>query len=101
MPEINSSFEQNIRVNSNGATRTQRLNATFGSGTGYGGVGYFEHHQITPATTWTVSHGMNKKPSVSCFDESDNTLLGDISFTNDNIAVITFSEAVNGWAYFN
>ena len=97
MTEINSSFEQNVQVNSSG---TQILNATFGN-SGYGGLGYFEYHQVTPATTWTVSHGMNKKPGITCFDENHNMMLGDISFTNNNIVVLTFSTAVSGWAYFN
>ena len=69
----------------------------------YGGRGdlTYEHVQSAAATTWNVTHNLNKKPSVSIADSADNILYGEITHIDLNNLVITLSAATSGKAYIN
>jgi hypothetical protein len=66
-----------------------------------GGDLTFGFSQLSPAATWVIRHGMNKRPSVSVLDNSGNTLIGKISWTDANTVTLTFTEAVSGTAHLN
>lgn len=61
----------------------------------------FVHTQSSAASTWSVSHNLAKKPSVTILDDSGYEIEADVQHTSDNSVTITFSEAITGTAHFN
>lgn len=61
----------------------------------------YVHSQNSPSTSWTITHNLNKYPSVTIVDSAGTVVEGDISYTNTNLVVVTFSSIFSGMAYFN
>jgi len=58
-------------------------------------------NQATPATTWSMNHGLNKKPSVTVVDSSGEKVVGLVDYVDLNNVTITFVNPASGDAYFN
>jgi hypothetical protein len=61
----------------------------------------YVHTQTSPSITWTITHNLNKYPSVTIVDSAGTVVEGDISYSNTNLVVVTFSSTFSGKAYFN
>ena len=61
----------------------------------------FVFTQGVPAVTWSITHNLGKKPSVTVVDSADQTVVGDVTYTNNNSLTITFSAGFSGKAYLN
>ena len=61
----------------------------------------FIYDQVTPATIWTVQHGLNKFPSITVVDKAKSVVIGDYTYVDDNNVILNFSAAFAGKAYFN
>ena len=61
----------------------------------------FVFTQNAPATTWTITHDLNKFPSVSVVDSANEVVFGDVTYTNTNSLTVTFTAAFSGKAYLN
>lgn len=61
----------------------------------------YTHNQIAMASTWNISHNLNKYPSVSVVDSSEQLVYGDVQYSNLNTLSITFNSAFSGKAYLN
>lgn len=59
------------------------------------------HIQSTPASTWNVTHNLNKKPSVSVLDTANTEVEGQVIHTNLNTLTITFNSSFSGEATLN
>jgi len=59
----------------------------------------FSYEQQSASTTWSVTHNLGYRPAVFTTDYFKNTLEGDISHTDINNLVITFTDAVVGYVY--
>lgn len=57
--------------------------------------------QGVPATTWTITHNLNKFPSVSVVDTANNGGFGDVTYNSANQLTVIFSGAFAGKAYLN
>lgn len=66
-----------------------------------GGDLSYIHSQLTPASTWIITHNLGKHPSVSVVDSSGNWVIGDVSYPSANTVTITFGAAFGGIAYLN
>jgi len=67
---------------------------------GTGGVASeFTYSQIIPSNVWTINHSLNKYPVVVVVDSGNTVFIGDISYTDLNNLVITFSSSFGGKAY--
>jgi len=62
---------------------------------------HFIHTQSVASTTWTVTHNMGKRPSVSIVDSSGDEVIGQVNHVSINQLTITFSAAFSGVAYLN
>lgn len=62
---------------------------------------YYVHTQSVPSATWTITHGLSKKPSVSVVDSAENVVIGNVTYTSDNALTITFVGGFSGKAYLN
>ena len=60
------------------------------------------HEQAIPASVWTVSHGLNCKPSVSVVVNYQGSMQeiipNSVSFPDDNTVVIGFTTPYSGSA---
>lgn len=61
----------------------------------------FIFDQPTAAAVWTINHPMNKFPSISPVDETDQGINGEYKYIDKNNLTITFSIPVAGKAYLN
>jgi hypothetical protein len=70
---------------------------------GAGGSGdvHYIFPQDIPSALWTITHNLNKKPSVTVVSSADTVMYGDITYLNTNKLTITFSAPFSGKAYLN
>lgn len=61
----------------------------------------YTHDQSGSSATWTITHNLRKFPSVTTVDNVGNIILGDVSYTNKNQVVVSFTTAISGMAYLN
>jgi hypothetical protein len=61
----------------------------------------YVHTQTSPSLNWTITHNLNKYPSVTIVDSAGTVVEGDIAYSNTNAVVVTFSSTFSGKAYFN
>ncbi len=61
----------------------------------------YRHVQGASLTTWTITHNLNCRPSVTAIDSSGTVVNGRIQYLDDNSLTISFSAAFNGEAYLN
>lgn len=61
----------------------------------------FVHDQPSTATTWTVTHNLGKRVSVTTIDTSNKVIYGLVEYISDNQVTITFNVAASGKAYCN
>lgn len=57
--------------------------------------------QTTPTTSWTINHGLNKRPSVDVYDENDELIYCKVKNINNNQVVIVANTPFTGKAIFN
>ena len=62
---------------------------------------FFTHVQSTPSNEWTITHSLNKRPSVVVVDSADNVVIGEVEYINDNQVTLRFAGGFSGKAYFN
>lgn len=72
-----------------------------GSGGSGGSDAYYEHPQTTPSDTWTIVHGLGKRPAVTIIDSAGDEVEG--SVTHDSLTQLTikFSAGFAGMAFLN
>jgi hypothetical protein len=61
----------------------------------------FIYDQVTPATIWTVQHGLNKFPSITVVDTAKSVVVGNYTYVDNNNVILEFSAPFAGKAYFN
>ena len=61
----------------------------------------FVFNQAVPSNTWTVTHNLNKFPSVSVVDTGGTVVVGSYTYDSDNQTTLNFTHAFAGKAYFN
>lgn len=62
---------------------------------------YFIFTQAIASTTWTISHGLNKKPSVTVVDNLGRKMRTVIAYVDDNNLTSETNSAISGKAYLN
>lgn len=63
--------------------------------------GFFTFTQGSPASTWTISHGLGYRPNISVIDSAGSQVEGNTVWTDTNNLTITFSGAFSGVAYLS
>jgi hypothetical protein len=64
-------------------------------------AGGYVHSQNVPAARWSVTHNLDKRPSVTIVDSGESVVVGDVQYTDNNSVVLVFTAAFSGKAYFN
>lgn len=57
--------------------------------------------QNIPAISWTITHNLDKYPSVTVVDSAGSVVYGDIQYISRDEIKVTFSGAFSGTAYLN
>tara|TARA_R110002051_G_scaffold6521_2_gene31484 strand:- start:2302 stop:3003 length:702 start_codon:yes stop_codon:yes gene_type:complete len=57
--------------------------------------------QGVAASSWAITHNLEKFPSVTVVDSSGNVVIGSITHTNNNSLTVSFSSSFSGKAYIN
>ena len=59
------------------------------------------HDQSIPASTWSITHNLNKYPSVTIVDPANSEIIGEVVYVNTNTLTLTFSASFSGKAFLN
>jgi hypothetical protein len=62
---------------------------------------HFVFQQNTPASSWVITHNLNKRPSVVVVDSAESVVVGEVEYNSDNQVTLTFAGAFSGKAYLN
>lgn len=57
--------------------------------------------QAETSDTWTITHNLNKRPSITVVDTADNIIYPAVQYIDNNSCIITFDNATKGKAYLN
>lgn len=61
----------------------------------------YVHNQLAALDVWSISHNLDKYPSVFVVDSGDNVVVGEIEYKSTNELLVKFSSAFSGKAYLN
>jgi hypothetical protein len=61
----------------------------------------FIHNQETASKIWTITHNLNRFPSVTIVDSTGREVIGDIKYIDRNTITLTFKSLFSGRAYLN
>jgi hypothetical protein len=61
----------------------------------------YVHTQASPLATWTITHNLDKNPSVRIEDLVGNDIIAQIDYVDTNTLTIIFAIPVAGTAYLN
>ena len=59
------------------------------------------HNQTVSSSTWNITHNLNKYPSVSVVDSSNEEVIGEVQHINSNSLTVKFSAPFSGKAFLN
>ena len=59
------------------------------------------HTQSVLASTWVVTHTLNKRPSVMVVDSGDNVVIPDVRYDSNSQITVVFGSATIGKVYLN
>ena len=68
---------------------------------GADGDKHYTHEQTTPSATWTITHNLGKRPSVTVVDSGGNEWQTAVEHVSANQCIARFSSAFSGRAYLN
>ena len=68
---------------------------------GTSGDKHYQHVQSTPSATWSITHNLGKRPSVTVVDSGGNEWITAVEHISDNALVIRFTAPFSGNAYLN
>ncbi len=57
--------------------------------------------QSVSASTWTITHNLNRYPSVDVVDSGGDVCIGDVKYIDANTLTVSFSGAFSGKAYLS
>ena len=65
------------------------------------GLSTFTHTQAVPASVWTITHNLGRRPSVTVVDSAGTVVIADPAYISDNQITVTFGAPFSGAAYLN
>lgn len=75
--------------------------AALPAASGGGGDANLEFNQTPASAVWTITHNLNKYPSVTVVDSAGDECEGSVNHISRNLLTITFSAAFSGRAFLN
>tara|TARA_R110002126_G_scaffold206843_1_gene353932 strand:- start:191 stop:631 length:441 start_codon:yes stop_codon:yes gene_type:complete len=81
-------------------TSSQYLMADGSVGTNAGDLNFI-HNQGVASASWSITHNLNKFPSITVIDSANRVVVGAVEYININSLTITFTASFSGKAYLN
>jgi hypothetical protein len=57
------------------------------------------HTQNTSSSTWTITHDLGGRPSVTIVDTAGTVVIGEVSYESDTEITVSFTAPFSGYAY--
>jgi len=57
------------------------------------------HNQGLASATWTISHSLGGRPSVTVVDSAGTVVVGEVQYSSDLQVVVSFAAPFSGYAY--
>jgi hypothetical protein len=57
------------------------------------------HPQGSPSATWTITHVLGGRPSVTVVDTAGTVVIGEVTYNSNTQVTVTFTSAFSGFAY--
>jgi hypothetical protein len=61
----------------------------------------YNYTQGSPSDTWNITHNLHFYPNVTVQDSAGNIVEGEISYTDSDSLIVTFSNSFSGEAYLS
>ena len=61
----------------------------------------YVYNQMSASAEWTITHNLDKYPSVTVVDSAGNAIMGELRYISANSLVVSFSAPFSGKAYLN
>jgi hypothetical protein len=61
----------------------------------------YTHEQLGPSSLWTITHNLNRYPSVTVADSTGQKFIGDVTYVSATVITIGFRAPFSGVAYLN
>lgn len=74
---------------------------TDGTNVSWGNVPTYTHEQGTSASTWSITHNLDKYPSVTVVDSAGTKVECVVTYIDSNECELKFNAAFKGKAYLN
>jgi hypothetical protein len=81
-------------------TSSQYLMADGSVGTNEGDLNFI-HNQGSASASWSITHNLNKFPSITVIDSANRVVVGAVEYININSLTVTFTASFSGKAYLN
>ena len=88
-------------VNNSATVSESQTTVTATTGTSIVEPSTYVHSQSSASSTWTISHSLGRKPSVTIVDSGENVQIGDVLYNSDDQITVSFAAAFSGYAYLN
>lgn len=62
---------------------------------------YYRHDQAAASDVWTITHSLDKYPSVTIVDSAGDEVEGSVNHISTSTLEVTFSAPFSGRAYLN
>jgi hypothetical protein len=59
----------------------------------------YVHTQEAASATWTITHSLGGKPSVTVVDTADTVVIGEVKYDSNTQIRVLFTAAFSGYAY--
>lgn len=57
------------------------------------------HNQASPSITWTITHPLGGRPSVTVVDTAGTMVIGEVTYNSNTQVTVNFTSAFSGFAY--
>ena len=57
------------------------------------------HTQASASATWTITHVLGGRPSVSVVDSSGTVVVGEVRYDSNTVVTVLFTTSFSGYAY--
>ena len=102
---VNQDFQNNVNVHEdtpnqvivNQDAQNQVLVRFAGAGFAY--IRRHIHSQGIASTSWTITHTLGGKPSVTIVDSADTVVVGEVTYNSNSEVEVNFTSAFSGFAY--
>jgi hypothetical protein len=59
----------------------------------------FVFPQPSPSSTWSITHDLGGRPSVTIVDSAGTMVIGEVTYNSDTQVTVNFTAAFSGFAY--